>query len=359
MTRYLLPLLAAGLLCAQSAEAQNGRIELNGFGRYTSFTRDRPIDDALGIGGGIGFYVTDRFRVAVDASFTSAGVTGNSAAPNVKYTPIHARLVYEQPIGSALRAMIGSGYVHNSYKNSRANDEGIGSMAGLKVRLSQPLSLFAQVTHDWMPPGWNTADPLYVVTPTGTVISFGPYADVNMGVEAGLALRLGGKAAPAPVAITEPVRPSQQTPEPQPVQPPPPPPPPQPAQPQPTATPKPPAYVTLVPVYFDYDKADIRPDARETLLAAVDVLNKNGSAEISIVGNADERGSDAYNLRLGRQRAENVKAFLVEHGIADSRLTILSNGEKQPVDPGHDEDAWAKNRRVEFKVKGDAPLIKP
>ena len=342
MTRYLLALLAAGLLCAQSAEAQNGRIELNGFGRYTSFTRDRPIDDALGIGGGVGFYVTDRLRVAVDAAFTSAGVTGNSAAPDVKYTPIHARLVYEQPIGSALRAMIGSGYVYNSYKNSRANDEGIGSMAGLKVRLSQPLRLFAQVTHDWMPPGWNTADPLYVVTPTGTVISFGPYADVNMGVEAGLALRLGGKAAPAPVAVTEPVRPSQQTPEP-----------------QPTATPKPPAYVTLVPVYFDYDKADIRPDARETLLAAVAVLNKNGSAEISIVGNTDERGSDAYNMRLGRQRAENVKAFLIEQGVADSRLTILSNGEKQPADPGHDEDAWAKNRRVDFKVKGDAPLVKP
>ena len=74
-------------------------------------------------------------------------------------------------------------------------------------------------------------------------------------------------------------------------------------------------------------------------------------ANVVIEGHCDERGTNAYNLALGERRAESVKMFLVNLGLSDSRMTIISYGEEKPVDMGHNEEAWAKNRRATFVLQ--------
>ena len=128
---------------------------------------------------------------------------------------------------------------------------------------------------------------------------------------------------------------------------------------QETATPTRPRYATLVPVHFDYNKTAIRADDRAGLDATADILKANPDARINIVGNTDARGDEDYNRRLGLRRAVAIKAYLVEKGISADRLNVESMGESQPADPADNEDAWAKNRRVEFRVIGDAPLRLP
>ena len=121
---------------------------------------------------------------------------------------------------------------------------------------------------------------------------------------------------------------------------PPPPPPPAPA-------PKVPERVDLQDVFFDYDSADIRGDARATLTENGKKL-VGGSSAVTIEGHCDERGTTDYNLALGERRAVSAKDFLVSYGVDGSRLNTISYGENRPFAMGHDEAAWAQNRRAHF-----------
>jgi peptidoglycan-associated lipoprotein len=103
-------------------------------------------------------------------------------------------------------------------------------------------------------------------------------------------------------------------------------------------------------VYFDFDKSTLTDSAKKVLDRKIQIMNANPGVGIQIEGNTDERGSAEYNLALGQQRAASVKRYLTQHGIADSRITILSNGEEKPADQGHDESAWSHNRRAEFVI---------
>jgi OmpA-OmpF porin, OOP family len=110
--------------------------------------------------------------------------------------------------------------------------------------------------------------------------------------------------------------------------------------------------VTLESIEFEYDKAIIRPISFPTLDAIVQSLVDN--PEINVVevrGHTDERGDDGYNLDLSERRAKSVLAYLTSHGIASDRLTSTGYGEKLPIDLRHNEEAWAKNRRVEFQIR--------
>jgi peptidoglycan-associated lipoprotein len=106
----------------------------------------------------------------------------------------------------------------------------------------------------------------------------------------------------------------------------------------------------LAMVFFDFDKYDIRPDARPVLEQDAAWLNKFKTAKVLIEGHADERGTEDYNLALGEKRAKSVMDYLVSMGIAPDRMKVISYGKSQPLDPGHDEAAWQKNRRVQFLV---------
>jgi peptidoglycan-associated lipoprotein len=107
----------------------------------------------------------------------------------------------------------------------------------------------------------------------------------------------------------------------------------------------------LEKVYFAFDSAVLSDAARNSLGKNGDVLKKNSSYQVEIEGHCDERGSDEYNLALGERRAKSAKEYLVTLGIKPERISTISFGKEKPVDPGHTEEAWAKNRRDEFIVK--------
>jgi peptidoglycan-associated lipoprotein len=103
-------------------------------------------------------------------------------------------------------------------------------------------------------------------------------------------------------------------------------------------------------IYFDYDKADLKPEAQSILEQKAKFLLANPSYSLTVEGNCDERGTNEYNLALGERRADAAKKFLNSLGISADKITTISYGEEKPVDPGQDETAWAKNRRDEFKL---------
>ncbi|HSC47108.1 MAG TPA: peptidoglycan-associated lipoprotein Pal [Gammaproteobacteria bacterium] len=98
-------------------------------------------------------------------------------------------------------------------------------------------------------------------------------------------------------------------------------------------------------VYFDFDKSDIKPEYLDTLTAHAKYLIANPTQKIRIEGYCDERGTWEYNIALGDRRAQAVRRYLLFQGVSQDQISTVSYGEAHPVDPGHTEDAWAKNRR--------------
>ncbi len=105
-----------------------------------------------------------------------------------------------------------------------------------------------------------------------------------------------------------------------------------------------------VKVYFDYNKASLREDAKEILSDAVKVLNRNSEADILITGNCDIRGTEAYNEKLGRRRAEIVKKFMLQQDIPEERIRIVSKGKLDAVAPITDLVGMQKDRNAQFMI---------
>jgi peptidoglycan-associated lipoprotein len=104
-------------------------------------------------------------------------------------------------------------------------------------------------------------------------------------------------------------------------------------------------------VYFEFDSSALLPMAQETLSQKADYMLHNPGQSATIEGHCDERGTAAYNLALGERRADAAKAFLVNLGVDAAQINTISYGEEQPVDMGHNEEAWAKNRRAHFEAQ--------
>jgi peptidoglycan-associated lipoprotein len=109
--------------------------------------------------------------------------------------------------------------------------------------------------------------------------------------------------------------------------------------------------MSMTDAFFDFDQAALRDDAKAALENNAKWMEKNGSANVIIEGHCDERGSVEYNLALGERRAKAAKEYLVSYGIGAARMTTISYGKERPFDPGHDENAWAQNRRAHFLSK--------
>ena len=107
-------------------------------------------------------------------------------------------------------------------------------------------------------------------------------------------------------------------------------------------------------VYFDFDKSEIRADAQPILASQADWLRRWSAVNVRIEGNCDERGTREYNFALGARRAESVRQFLIDHGVAAGRITTISYGKEQPLDPGHDDTAWGKDRNAHTAITGGA-----
>jgi peptidoglycan-associated lipoprotein len=102
----------------------------------------------------------------------------------------------------------------------------------------------------------------------------------------------------------------------------------------------------LKDIHFDFDKYDIRPEDTTILRENGALLKKYPKVKIQIEGHCDERGTVEYNLALGERRATSTKNYLVSLGISADRLSTISYGKERPLDPGHNEEAWTKNRRA-------------
>ena len=106
-------------------------------------------------------------------------------------------------------------------------------------------------------------------------------------------------------------------------------------------------------VFFDYDSNVVKDEFRGLIQAHSRYLTDQREPRIRIEGNCDERGSREYNLALGQRRAEAVKKVMTVLGVADPRIETVSFGEEKPMAAGHDESAWAKNRRADIKYPGE------
>ena len=108
---------------------------------------------------------------------------------------------------------------------------------------------------------------------------------------------------------------------------------------------------SLRPIHFDFDKYRITLEARLVLEEVSVVMKENPDWRLVLEGHCDERGTSAYNIALGENRAQATKRYLVSLGIDERRFTTVSYGEERPVDPRDVEGAWTKNRRAEFRVR--------
>lgn len=103
-------------------------------------------------------------------------------------------------------------------------------------------------------------------------------------------------------------------------------------------------------IHFDYDQFSIRTQDQATLGRKAEILRANPAVRIRVVGHADDRGSDEYNLALGMRRATSAKDYLVRLGIEAGRIEVASLGEEVPLEMGANEQSWAMNRRGEFEI---------
>ncbi len=106
--------------------------------------------------------------------------------------------------------------------------------------------------------------------------------------------------------------------------------------------------IKLQDVHFDYDKYDMRQDAKPILKSVSDYLLRNAGLRILIEGHCDERGTAEYNLGLGDRRAKATRDYLVSLGVTSSRMDIISYGKEKPLCGEHTEDCWARSRRAHF-----------
>jgi peptidoglycan-associated lipoprotein len=106
----------------------------------------------------------------------------------------------------------------------------------------------------------------------------------------------------------------------------------------------------LEDIHFGFDRYDLTPRAREILSQNAELLLNHSRVKIQIEGHCDERGTIEYNLALGDRRSTSAEQYLIALGVPPNRISTISYGEEMPIDPGHNEEAWAKNRRAHFVI---------
>jgi peptidoglycan-associated lipoprotein len=340
-----------------------GTVELGGFVQWTFFDDNAGLEgvavakDGLGYGGRVGVFLSDpRWEIEGDGYYSPQD---NDITPNNGFAEVNAhafamRLNYNFPFrfltSRQSQFIIGAGPTRTSYKFKGTGDQDLGyqynyggsALAGLRLGIANRTALRFDGVLDYMP-------------------NHSPDANMNIHLRGGLSFLLGG--ARPEVMCTYAGLESIPASSPNCVAPPPPPPPPPPPAmcqynpnilaTDPACVPAPVAVDTAAitgPIYFDFDKSTIRPDAAATLDRKIPWLQANPGMRIRIEGNADERGSDEYNLALGQRRAASAKRYLVDHGIAADRFDLVSYGEERPVCTEHNEACWQQNRRDDFRI---------
>ncbi len=107
----------------------------------------------------------------------------------------------------------------------------------------------------------------------------------------------------------------------------------------------------LLPIYFDFDKSNVRDDQKVRIEGNSDFLKANSAMKITVEGNCDERGTNEYNIALGERRAQAAKKYMINLGVSADTLYTVSYGEERPLLYCHDEYSWSQNRRADFVIQ--------
>lgn len=299
---------------------QQGQVEIGVHGRWAEVDDRLGLDGGIGPGGRLGVFLTNWFalegefeQVRMDRDVSSGGIP----AGKYDYTPLYVRGSFNFGVAPRTSLIAGLGYARQDY-DFEVKDAASG-LLGLRFRVHPNIAIRVDGLADYTPSS----------------------EDWNYGARAGLSFLFGGrKAAPPP-------------PEPEVApQAPPPAPPAQPAPPPAPPRDETPALRSRLEerILFDFDAYTIRPDAAQALEAKLPILQANPGVRIRVEGHADPRGSDEYNLALGERRANAVRRWLVDRGIAADRIETVSFGEERLVCHDTTESCYQENRRATFVI---------
>lgn len=311
--------IGAGSLAAQFAN-DPGPLEIGLFGQYTHFDAEAgcPCNwpaDGFGFGGRLAWHFDNDFYIEADGATTRTerAIVGG----HLRYSTVALRGGYRLGLTADpdISVHAGLGPVHTWYEDDgRWGGSGI---LGIDWRIADHISIRGDGFADYMPDEEN----------------------LNLGVRAGLSVRLGNRRSTATVdADTVKITREVEVPAP---------PPPPPAVAQTTET-----GVVTTPIYFDFDRYDLRPDGIDVLNAKVPWLLANPELRLRLEGNADDRGTTAYNLSLGMNRASTARDYLIARGVSPNQLEISSFGDTRPrcSEANPSEDCHRVNRRVDFQI---------
>ncbi len=330
--------MAALLASPTAVHAQRqGAIEIGGFGRFTKFADTLQLDNGLGLGARGGMYVFRNWLLEAELSYADVDVTapltgqrGLDSLNKVSHALWAYRLTYNLPLAERAKLLIGGGYAYDSYGRVRRvapRGGGPQGLLGLRLVLNDRLSARFEGTGTYVMPADEDAQPV------------GRATGLNLGAQAGLSVSFFTRD-PKPriqydtVTVTRVQRDTQ--------------------------------YVTRIDtvragpvagslrpvvigaINFAFNKSDITTEAKGILDKIAESLTNptNASRTIDVTGNTDAIGSEGYNQKLGQDRADQAKAYLVSKGVAESRINARTAGESDPLAPNNTDNGRATNRRV-------------
>ncbi len=352
--------LAVVVVAVPVAAQKGGTVEVGGFGQYTIVDGAWHVANGWGAGGRLGVFLNSHWELEGTGSFSSFTNEAPRAGGSSSMQTFGGQINFNLPFGMGGRThhlLLEAGA--GAQRFASHTDFSVPLGGGFRFGLTDALALRLDGIVE------------YVENPTAAAFGFPPVIGVNseaarstnLELRAGLSFMLGNRRAAPPPVVAQ-TRPTPPAPRQEPPQPPP-------ARID-TARPAPAVNTDsinaanrarealLAKLYFDYDRAELRDDQRALLDEKIPVLRANPAVRIRIEGNADERGSDEYNIALGMRRAQTARKYLIDHGIDAGRLEISSNGEEHPVCQEHEESCWKQNRRDEFVIiAGGDRLVSP
>jgi outer membrane protein OmpA-like peptidoglycan-associated protein len=321
--------IALGLPASLHAQRQ-GAVEVGGFGRFTTFGESQKLDAAGGGGGRAGVYVLKNLMLEMDLSYVNAnvnrpatGIAVYDSLNRVSHTLWNYRLLYNAPISDKLKVLVGGGYAYDAYGRQRQvapRGGGASGLLGLRYAINDMVSFRVEGIANMV-----GADDETKPEPRES--------HVNLGGQAGISIALFTSARPKVDTVIQRV-----------------------VQRDTVFTTRldtvrvevPGRPVVIGAVQFAFARDAITEEARKVLdqVAASLVESVNMSRTINVQGNTDAIGSEASNTRLGQQRADQVRDYLVSKGVAASRITTSTAGEGNPLAPNNTDNGRATNRRV-------------
>ncbi len=322
--------LALGLPASLLAQRQ-GAVEIGGFGRFTTFGESQKLDPAFGGGGRAGVYILRNLMLEMDLSYADAdvdrpatGIAIIDSLNRVSHTQWSYRLLYNQPLNSKLKLLLGAGYAYDAYGRQRQvapRGGGPEGLVGLRFAINDMWSLRLEGTGHFV---GEDADTKPEPRESHAVL----------GAQAGISIALFTSAR-QPMMVYDTVRVlTRDT----------------------VITTRidtvrvnvPGKAIVIGAVQFAFNQDAITPEAASVLdqIAASLLESVNTSRTIDVTGNTDAIGGETYNMNLGQQRADQVRDYLVSKGVAGSRITTKTAGEGSPLAPNNTDNGRATNRRV-------------